>query len=74
MKKKTTGTKARSGKAGKAAASPAAKTFGGKRYTKKGCSATKTGAKATAKKLRDAGKNARIVKGGPGRYCVYARG
>lgn len=74
MTKKTTGSRARTGKAGKAAASPAAKVFGGKRYTKKACSSTKTGAKATAKKLREAGKNARIVKGGPGKYCVYTRG
>jgi len=70
--RKAVGTKARKS-APKAGASPATKLFAGKRYTKKACSKTKTGAKATAKKLRDSGKNARIVKGGPG-YCVYARG
>lgn len=70
--RKAVGTKARKS-APKGAASPATKVFAGKRYAKKACSKTKTGAKATAKKLREAGKNARIVKGGPG-YCVYARG
>ena len=80
MKKASTGRKATTtgrratAKSTKGSASPAVKTFGGKRYTKKACSATKGGAKATAKKLRDAGKNARVVKGGPGKYCVYARG
>ncbi len=47
--------------------------FNGKRYTHKGCSTTKTGAKKTAAALRARGKNARVVKVGS-RHCVYSRG
>ena len=71
-RRKATGSMARS-KSVKGTASPATKTFGGEKYAKKACSATKTGAKSTAKKLRTAGKAARVVKAGKG-YCVYSRG
>ena len=45
------------------------KTFNGKRYKKTRCSTTKTAAKSYAKKLRAAGKLARVVD-----KCVYVRG
>ena len=49
--------------------------FGGKRYSHKMCSTTKTAAKKSAKSHRDKSKRAkaRVVKVG-GKYCVYTRG
>lgn len=47
--------------------------FGGKRYTHNSCSRTKTDAKKRAKRLRDKGKKARVVKIGS-KHCVYTRG
>lgn len=48
------------------------KKFNGKIYKKASCSATVSGAKAAAKKIRDAGGKARVVKATKG-ACVYSR-
>lgn len=54
---------------------PKTKKFGGKTYTKSTCGKTKTAAKATAKRVRKSGKNARVVKDPKtGRHCVFTRG
>ncbi len=61
-------------KSAKVSGLPKSKKFGGKTYTKKGCSRLKTEAKKRAKTLRGQGKNARVVKNPKGGYCVYSRG
>lgn len=51
------------------------RTFGGKRYSHKMCSTTKTAAKKAAQSYRGKSKKkkARVVKVGS-KYCVYTRG
>lgn len=67
------GSRAKKSGGARPAAAKATRTFSGKRYKKNTCSATKTAATATAKKVRSKGKAARVVKTKVG-YCVYTRG
>lgn len=54
---------------------PKTKKFGGKTFTKKTCSKSKTAAKVVAKQYRKSGKNARVVQDPKTKsYCVFARG
>jgi len=71
-KRKTGAKKTRKRKVSGTAASGTTMTINGLRFTKKGCSTTKTGAKQIADKSRAAGNNARTIKSGTG-YCVYTR-
>jgi len=59
--------------AASSSAPKASKKIAGVVYTKRSCSATKTGAQKEAELLRTKGKKARVIQSGKA-FCVYGRG